>query len=75
MIDAAHDDLTQSKRLHDKKWNTCTYTKLLANIQQHPPTLLENLNLIKWCTQEGHLYLLEKLLQLRWSPIAKGKLI
>jgi hypothetical protein len=74
MIDAAHDDITHSRRLHEKRWNSCRYTKLLANIQQHPPTLLENLNLITWCTQEGHLHLLERLLLPTLSPIAEGKL-
>jgi hypothetical protein len=72
MIDAAIEDITHSRRLHEKRWNSCKYTKLLANIQQHGPTLLEDLNLIKWCTQEGHLHLLERLLHPILSPIAKG---
>jgi WD40 repeat protein len=75
MIDAAIEDITQRTRAPDGRPLPYTFTKLLACIQQYPPTILENLNSVKWCAVKSHLTLLALLLDPINSPIAKGKLL
>jgi hypothetical protein len=54
MIDIANVELVAHKKQKQKQTKPVYgFKKLMACIQQQPPTLLESLRLVEWCAQKG----------------------
>jgi hypothetical protein len=70
MLDIANAELVPYKKLHEQG-KTYDFAKLMSCIQQQPPTLLESLELERWCAEENRsIELLKALLNPELSPFS-----
>jgi hypothetical protein len=76
MLDIANAELVAYKKLHEEGISY-DFAKLMACIQQQPPTLLESLELVRWCAEENRCTeLLKTLLNPKLPPFSiKGNAI
>jgi hypothetical protein len=72
LIDVATAELESYTVLKDKQ-SAKGFERLMACIQQQPPTLLTSLALVSWCAEVRCIELLQLLLDRKMSPFVKGK--